>query len=204
MLVPSLVVIIGGCGAVDGSPHNAVPAVDETAQEIRQQDDDGRYLPFKTVHPHRWSRANSGTTYEPCTALGIAELSGLDIDAKSVEDAAATDGQTLRGCTWTYATKEEFTQWRISQIVGNSPSLAFEKALKSGVDDNWLEDRKLARRDVGVHYVDGLKNCDTYVQSGRAAVTTLVGYYGIDPVPPSEICDRALVFTAATISKMPL
>ncbi|WP_366929058.1 DUF3558 family protein [Gordonia sp. (in: high G+C Gram-positive bacteria)] len=168
----------------------------------RQLDDDGQRLPFDTRHPHRWNSANSGTRYEPCTAMRADELEKLGVDPASVRDAAGTDGQTLRGCIWNYSTGEGSKQSRVSQIVGNSPSLAADKALNSGPSDIWLADRAIEDRVVGLVRASDGYSCATYVQSGRAAVDTIVSVVG--KVSPSEICDRALEFTRATISKMPL
>ncbi|WP_424324891.1 DUF3558 family protein [Gordonia sp. (in: high G+C Gram-positive bacteria)] len=205
-LSATAVAFVVGCSSMPASnvgPSSLVAAAPSSSW-IRQQDDSGRNLPFNTVHPHRWSHANNGTDYEPCTALGNSELEGLGINTRTAEDAAGTDGQTLRGCIWQYATSEDFPQWRVTQIVGNSPSLAVEKSLKSASVNTWLPDRVIGGRQVGVHFLNGLQSCDTYVQSGGAAVSTIAAYSGRGTVPQTEICDRALVFTAATISKMPL
>ncbi|MBM7366940.1 hypothetical protein JOC45_001632, partial [Gordonia hydrophobica] len=59
-------------------------------------------------------------------------------------------------------------------------------------------------RTVGVHYTTSGFYCATYVQSGAAAVDTMVTALGQPHPPPSQICDRALEFTRATIAKMPL
>lgn len=101
-------------------------------------------------------------------------------------------------------TQREFPEWQLTQIVGNSPNLVSEKELKSSRLNTWLPDRVIGGRQVGVHFLNGLQSCDTYVQSGGAAVSTIAAYSGRGTVPQTEICDRALAFTAATISKMPL
>ncbi|WP_375004151.1 DUF3558 family protein [Gordonia sp. PS3] len=171
---------------------------------VQQTNRVGTQLPFPNVHPHRWNRANSGTDYEPCTALSGRDLRTLNVDAGSVKDAAGTDGQTLRGCRWTYLGRQQNEKWRVGQFVGNSISLQADKQSKSAEIDIWLPDAVIRGRVVGVHRLRGDHACDTYVQSRAAAVTTLVTYVGPTPPPPSEICDRALAFTRATISKMPL
>lgn len=162
-------------------------------------------LPFVTEHAHRWNSRNAGTAYEPCTALASAEIIKLGIEPSSVHDAAGTDGQTLRGCAWRYMrTSKKEWGWSVSQFVANSPSLAADKQRYSLADDIWLQDAVLDGRTVGIHRTATLSDCDTYVQSGAAGVHTLVMYIGPTPPPPSEICDRAIAFTRATISKMPL
>lgn len=199
----ALLALVSGCSDVNGAAISETVNTDGD-QGIRQVDASGKRLPFVTVHPHRWSPANDGTVYEPCTALSDLELRGLDIDSGSAKDGAGTDGQTARGCRWEYERTGAFLQWTVAQVVGNSPGLSAEKALKSGTLDEWLQDRRIGGREIGVHRLAGSSNCDTYVQSGRAAVTTIVLFHGASPPPPSEICDRALAFTAATISKMPI
>lgn len=191
--------IITGCSAADSVPSASATS---TLREIRQVDDAGRPLPFRTKFPDRWNRANNGTAYEPCTALSEPSLERLQVVASSVRDAAGTNGQTLRGCEWEYRSVPGRGPWHVSQIVGNSPSLAHDKTMKSAPTDVWLPDEHVRGREVGVHYTTSGRYCATYVQSGRAAVDTIVSVVG--KVPPSEICDRALEFTRATISKMPL
>lgn len=190
-----------GCGfgslTLSGAESTATPP-----STIRQTDARGLRLPFDTEHPHRWSEANDGTEYEPCTAVGKEQLTALGIDPSSVHDAAGTDGQTLRGCNWQYRA-ERRNLWMVSQIVGNSPSLAADKAAKGRSTDRWLPDRTVDGRQVGVHQFAGGGACDTYVQSGRAAVNTIVMYNGLPLPPVEEICAKALEFTEATIGKMP-
>lgn len=171
----------------------------------RQTDARGIGLPFVNTFRSRWNSANDGTDYEPCTALSKQELSEIGVDQGSVKDAAGTDGQTLRGCAWKYLNElDSVSRWRISQFVGNSASLKDDKERRSGSFESWLPDVSVAGRVVGVHQTRSGDNCDTYVQSGLAAVSTLVTFSGPTLPPPSEICDRALEFTRATISKMPL
>jgi hypothetical protein len=192
-------VVVSGCSVI------TIP--DESSRTtglvpIRQTDAQGRRLPFDTVLPHRWSSANDGTDYEPCTALTADELSALGIDPGTVRDAAGTDGQTLRGCDWRYQSSGR-QLWGLAQIVGNSPSLAADKSKKSVPTDVWLDDRLIDGRRVGVHHFSSNGDCDTYVQSGRAAINTIVTYNGL-PLPPIEdICAKAIEFTEATIGKMP-
>ncbi|WP_083812534.1 DUF3558 family protein [Gordonia neofelifaecis] len=193
------VLSVAACGAVE-SPTD----VSVSSASMRQSDDQGRRLPFDVVNSDRWNSANSGSEYEPCTALTATELLGEGIDPNSVSDAAGTNGQTLRGCKWSFAGGTYASRWRVGQFVGNSPGLVTDKLSKSTRVDVWLADVLIEGRVVGLHRTISGQNCDTYVQSGAAAVTTLVTYSGLTPPPPAEICDRALAFTRATISKMPL
>ncbi|MEZ5210681.1 DUF3558 family protein [Gordonia sp. (in: high G+C Gram-positive bacteria)] len=170
---------------------------------IRQTDARGRHLPFDTKHPHRWNGGNNGTTYEPCTDVGSKELVALGVDASTVRDAAGTDGQTLRGCVWIVRSSDGGSDWSISQIVGNSPTLAMDKRRKSTPIDVWLPDVNLDGRVVGVHRTRSGLNCDTYVQSGGAAVNTIALHLGSPHPAPEEICAKAIEFTRATIGKMP-
>ncbi|MFM9378526.1 DUF3558 family protein [Gordonia sp. VNK21] len=195
------------CGSKGGmavkaseNPAQSVPSAENT--EIRQVDDLGRRLPFETRHAHRWNPANNGTVYEPCTALTVRELESLGVAASTVRDAAGTDGQTLRGCTWDYRAGS-LADWRISQFVGNSASLSAEKERASTAVDIWLPDVLIGERAVGVHHFSDGSSCDTYVQSGRAAVTTLVTHVSLPHPPSDEICARAIAFTRATIAEMP-
>lgn len=199
-LVPLVLALLAGCAThEDGQP--VVPSA--LSSKVRQVDDSGRTLPFQTSHSRRWNGANDGTVYEPCTAVGLEELARLSIDPTTATDAAGTDGQTLRGCRWRYITGKH-SGWSIAQFVGNSASLAADKAKFRSGDDIWLADLSINGRVVGLHRSAQLADCDTYVQSGRAGVHTVAMYVGPTPPPPSEICDRALAFTRATISKMPL
>ncbi|QRY63557.1 DUF3558 family protein [Gordonia sp. PDNC005] len=170
---------------------------------IRQIDDNGLRLPFSTVHSRRWNAANDGTTYEPCTALAATQLEAHGIDPHSVKDAAGTNGQTLRGCSWDYVGDIRTEHWMLSQIVGNSTGLANDKRMKSTTRDIWLDDQTADGRTVGLHAIAPNIQCDTYVQSGKAAVTTLVMHIGRAEQPLSALCDRAIAFTRATIGRMP-
>lgn len=203
VLVAVSTAVLSACGQAVSDSEAGVSMISSTTPPgPRQVDDSGKRLPFDTLHHHRWNAANSGTKYEPCTALSVGELDKLGVEPTSVRDAAGTDGQTLRGCIWDYSGNSVVGPWRVSQFVGNSPSLAADKISKAGASNIWLADRRFDGRTVGVRSASDGYSCATYVQSGRAAVDTIVSVVG--KVPPSEICDRALEFTRATISKMPL
>ncbi|WP_132994027.1 DUF3558 family protein [Gordonia zhaorongruii] len=195
-------VSVSSC-AIEGQPISVADS-GHAGSVIRQADDNGVRLPFETRHANRWNAANDGTTYEPCTAVSGSNLAEAGLVPSTVADAAGTNGQTLRGCTWDYQRSSLGDSWTLTQIVGNSRGLDSEKRLKSTSSDVWLPDREMDSRLVGVHRTNGVWSCDTYVQSGRAAVSTIVNHFGTAKPDPDEICERALAFTRATIDKMPL
>ncbi|MCK0439856.1 DUF3558 domain-containing protein [Gordonia alkaliphila] len=158
-------------------------------------------LPFSSTFTDRWNEANNGSQYEPCTALVPSELGSVGVDSGSVRDAAGTNGQTLRGCTWDYRATADGQRWAVSQTVANSSGLAAYKEKYSM--DHWMEDLTVYGRVVGVTDSPDLGECMTYVQSGQAGITTLVIHHRPPHPPVSEVCDRAIAFTKATIDKMP-
>lgn len=176
------------------------PPTSTSTDEIRQVDDAGRPLPFRTVFPRRWSANNDGTPYEPCTAASAGPLASLNIDPSSVRDVASADHQTARGCQWEYR-NERFAY--ISQFVGNMnrgvTTLAGYQAQYSF--KHWFPDQMINGRVVGV-VTGGPDECTTHVQSGRALVATTVGI-GSTSNDVSENCRRALAFTRATIDLIP-
>lgn len=127
-------------------------------------------------------------------------LEQLGLVASSVRDAAGTDGQTARGCQWSYSVVGG-DRWTISQVVGNSSSLQEYKSKFAG--DDWLPDLVIQHRVVGIVASEDLGECMTYVQSGRAGINTTVMHHSTTHVPVDEVCDRAIAFTKATIDKMP-
>lgn len=147
--------------------------------------------------PHRRNRGNDGTQYEPCTSLTVQAASALAIDPNSIRDAALVDGQTARGCDWSYRNSR---WWVISQIVGNSPSLRAYKASQRNY--RWRDDVSVAGRIVAISEIDET-TCATHVQSGSAGVTTMVQFAFTNGPTIDEICNRAIEFTKATIDKMP-
>ncbi|WOC11148.1 DUF3558 family protein [Gordonia sp. MP11Mi] len=182
-----------------GSPTTAY-----SEPSIRQFDDYGVQLPFKTVHSHRWNSTNDGTLYEPCTALTSAEVGSLRWVSVSAKDAAGTDGQTLRGCTWTGESGDSTAHWTLSQFVGDSLGLGSAKKRRPNSPAVvWLPDAELNQRTVGRLAYRTVNRCETYVQSGQAGVHTAVSVISNPQPPISEVCDRALAFTRATIDKMP-
>lgn len=193
--------LVVGCD-VQEAADEGVALESLSPSEVRQTDDSGERLPFDTTHSRRWNSSNDGSSYEPCTALSDAELQRLGIDPDSVRDAAGTNGQTLRGCNWRSAGPDG-RKWSVAQIVGDSADLASDKARNSSSADIWMSDVVIAGRTIGVHRMSGDRDCDTYVQSGGAAVNTIVMAHGLPRPPVEEICAKALEFTRATIGKMP-
>lgn len=191
---------LGACAMSTERPVH--PGGDSVSAANSASDSRYRTLPFDTTFTKRWNAANDGTDYEPCTALSREVLMSVGVDPDSVLDAAGTDGQTARGCKWQYADPGRRDRWVVIQIVGNSPGLAVEKRSVSSSADRWLPDIGIAGRVVGVHYREFGSMCETYVQSGSAAVSTIVTTHD-ELAESNEICDRAIAFTRATIDKIP-
>ncbi|WP_353507228.1 DUF3558 family protein [Gordonia sp. ABSL1-1] len=181
-------------GALSSSPVSVPPSV-------RQFDDQGRMLPFRTDFPNRWSEGNNGTPYEPCTSVMPDALRELGIAPDSVADAASVNYQTLRGCKWKLIGSRFGSA---HQIVGNAPSanptLDGYKTLNSAVF-HWHPSRTISGREVLVSSLGG-DNCSTHVLSGRAIVTTSI-LVGTTPAEVDGICERAIAFTRATIDQIP-
>lgn len=191
---------LSACGhEIEGTAIHSRPSPMTTApQGPRQTDAVGQKLPFETLFEHRWNRGNNGSNYEPCTSLTSQQVRDLGFDPSSVHDAAIVDGQTARGCSWE-ALPPMGSMLRIGQAVGNSASLlAFKR--KNSAHSKWFPDVLLSGRVVGVEQ-DAVGGCTTYVQSGRAGVTT--GVTSTASITIDEQCDKAIAFTRATIDKMP-
>ncbi|QKT06740.1 DUF3558 domain-containing protein [Gordonia sp. X0973] len=148
--------------------------------------------------PNRLNPGNDGTSYEPCS-VSANEVISLGWSPTSKRDAATVDKQTARGCIWHDA--QLGSVWSVSQIVGNSPSLDAYRT--SHPHFTWLPDVTINGRTIGVHLM-GPSTCATSVQSQRAGVSTIVSYNRVPAPPTSQICDRAIAFTRATISQMPI
>ncbi|MGV9669225.1 DUF3558 family protein [Gordonia sp. NPDC003504] len=190
--------LVSGCGdPTELSESSAVPTM-VTTELIRQTDDVGNELPFRTSYPNRWNNLNDGSSYEPCTALTSQQLASLELIAESAADIALADRQTARGCKW------EFSDLRlahISQIVGNGPDLPTYKS-KQASTVQWQPDSEIAGRSVAIGTEPSSNSCTAYVRSGTAIVATGAAI-PINPPPTPEICAKALAFTRATIDKMP-
>jgi len=177
----------------DGQPQSTV----ENPTAIRQADDQGRKLPFKTLFPNRWSKNNNGTSYEPCTALTNDDLASVGVDPSSAEDVALADHQTARGCLWRYVGNN---MGRISQATGNRPS--FEENIR---DRGWYKisyNLTVGDRLVLVNSRDRF-TCMTTVKSAHSPVHTTV-IQTSHPPETSKLCARAISFTKLTIPEMPL
>lgn len=193
--------LLAGCDSIKGSPTSANEAASVTQAPnagVRQTDSHGRALPFHTTYPNRWNSGNDGTSYEPCTAAKAPLLESLGLDPSSVEDAAAADFQTARGCGWRVRGERSST---VDQFVGNQPRLV-EYKVKNSSTVMWQDDILIAGRTIGIGRDLGSPTCDTYVESGKSLVITSASSYD-SSVPITEICDRAIAFTRATIDQMP-
>nr|WP_245551737.1 DUF3558 family protein [Gordonia hirsuta] len=179
-----------------GSRQTAIQGTPSTGPQVP----DASSLPFDSFFTRRWNTGNDGTTYEPCLAIRGSALEALGISAGTVSDAAGSDGQTARGCYWEYHPTDEGL-WAVSQTVGNSDNLVDYKDKYQ--DRYWLDDIRIDGRVVGISQSKHLIECLTYVQSGRAGVTTTVIHHRSPRTSITEVCDRAIAFTEATITKMP-
>ncbi|MDH3052363.1 DUF3558 domain-containing protein [Gordonia sp. 135] len=191
--------------ATSGTPLPALSSLSTASSEssVRQVDGAGNRLPFETAFPNRWSSNNDGTTFEPCTQVPKAAIEDLGLDENSVDDAAASDFQTARGCQWTFISDGRS---RLSQFVGNingtDTTLSGYKTLNSKTK-TWFPDTLVAGRRVLVG--SGMPaECAAIVQSGSAIVTTLVIRLGSPRPPTPTICETAISFLRATITEIPL
>lgn len=198
-------IVVSGCetsgSAVSESREStAEKAASQSYSEVRQVDDAGRRLPFKTYFPDRWSTNNDGTDYEPCTAIQNDLLERLNLDPGSVKDVAVANHQTARGCQWRYR-NQAFAQ--VSQHVGNMNGgvTGIAQYKTRNRDFRWFPDQVIGGRTVGV-FTSSVDTCDTILESGTAFVFTdvILGTTGDDV---SENCRRALAFTRATIDLIP-
>ena len=194
------VILLANC-STEKQPSEQPPGTSSasTALSIRQTDDNGVALPFETDFPERWNSSNDGTPYEPCTAISQVDAESAGLDPTSVADAAAVSGQTLRGCRWIFVGSGA-TGWSADQVVADFESL--DEYKKDNSDFDWFDDVSVDGRTVGVASATG-RNCFTYVQSKSSGVTTGVMFIGTDRPPLTEICQRAIDLTKATIDKIP-
>ncbi|WP_083835903.1 DUF3558 family protein [Gordonia otitidis] len=204
LILTLLLATAATCGCqTSGSPKAELTAENllvstEVSSSIRQTDAGGRTLPFTTKFPRRWNSGNDGTPYEPCTAATTGILRDTGLEPNSVEDAAAADFQTARGCRWRFVDTRLAS---LSQTVGNSADLdAYKRRHSSSV--SWHDDLAVSGRIVAVSTEPDQRVCDTYVQTGSAIVVTTT-HFSYKPPPISEICDKAIAFTRATIDQMP-
>ncbi|MET4168298.1 MULTISPECIES: DUF3558 domain-containing protein [Gordonia] len=194
---------VGGC-ATSGSP---IPTVHQSSSStagpsIRQTDDVGRKLPFENKFPNRWSINNDGTTYEPCTALSKKILVRFGLNPESVQDAAGSDFQTVRGCEWEFIDDELSA---VSQYVGNMqrPNEGLNGYRESNsAAATWLPDIEIDGRPVLVNSF-GQGECAVLVESGRAIVSTSVSLVDSTPPPTAQVCGDAEAVLRATIDQIP-
>lgn len=173
-----------------------------SSAHIRQTDSSGNRLPFETEFPNRWSINNDGTPYEPCTAVTPDTLRRFTLDADSVDDVAASDFQTARGCQWKFLDENRST---LAQQVGNLVEPAagltgYKELSTSGAV--WYPDYEIdGRRVVMSSLFPG--ECGVVVQSRSAVVATSVLRFGVNRPPQEVICKTASEFLQATIAKIP-
>ncbi|WP_306302389.1 DUF3558 family protein [Gordonia paraffinivorans] len=188
--------------SVSGTPTATPSAAAESvsALQIRQTDDAGRPLPFKTEFPNRWNSNNSGTSYEPCTQVPGAVVQRFDLDEASVNDVAGSDFQTARGCQWKFS---ENRHSFLSQFVGNldRPDGGLTAHKEDYSTTTWHPDTEIAGRRVIVGSIDP-GDCAAYVQSGNAVVVTNVVLIELEPQPMAA-CNAAVDFLRATIGAIP-
>lgn len=195
---------LGACATETGQPvaESSVAASFSKANEIRQTDDAGNQLPFRTEFPNRWSINNDGSTYEPCTQVSVEVVKRFGLDPASVEDVAASDFQTARGCQWKYIDDKRSS---ISQFVGNlqrpEEGLSGHKESNRAVT-SWLPDAEINGRPV-LRESMGPGDCTVYVRSGDALAITSVTRMGSNPPPTEQLCTEAADFLRATIAQIP-
>lgn len=205
LITAVLVVGLTVCGcATSGSPIPASQHLNSptSGSTIRQTDDLGRKLPFENEFPNRWSINNDGTTYEPCTAVSENILVRFGLNPESVQDAAASDFQTVRGCEWEFVGSELSA---VSQYVGNM--LRPEEGLSGYRESNsaattWLPATQIDGRPVLVNSL-GPGECAVLVESGRAIVFTNVSLVDSTPPPTAQVCGDAEAILRATIDQIP-
>ncbi|MGV9827881.1 DUF3558 family protein [Gordonia sp. NPDC003429] len=199
LLCSCIAASVSGCSA-QGTPvaQTAGKMATSSPVTIRQTDDNGRPLPFRTTFPDRWNSGNDGTTYEPCTSVPESTLLEFDLDPQTASDAAAANFQTARGCDWHYSDRPLAT---LSQFVGNSHSLDVYKKRQS-VITQWFPDQSIAGRRVAVGKFTSPDLCMAVVTSGRSSVITQVTI-PLDTPPIADICAKAVDFTRATIDQIP-
>ncbi|WP_159405031.1 DUF3558 family protein [Gordonia sp. YY1] len=188
-----------------GEAESASPSTSMTSggpTGIRQTDDAGTPLPFENRFPDRWSNNNDGTPYEPCTQVSAVALQTIDIDSSTVEDVAASNHQTARGCTWKFQGDRLSS---LSHFVGNL--LRPEAGLDGYKDLNkagstWFADTAIKGRRV-LSGSMGPGECSMIVQSGDAVVVTTIVRYDADRPPVETVCSSVEQFLDQTIDSIP-
>ncbi|MCK8616120.1 DUF3558 family protein [Gordonia sp. C13] len=172
------------------------------AAGIRQTDDAGTPLPFENSFPDRWSNNNDGTPYEPCTQVPAAALRTINIDVNTVEDVAASNHQTARGCTWRFDGDRLSS---LSHFVGNllRPEAGLDgyKELNSA-GSTWFADTEIGGRRV-LSASMGPGECSMIVQSGDAVVVTTIVRYDANHPPIETVCASVEQFLNRAINSIP-
>ncbi|UVF77638.1 DUF3558 family protein [Gordonia mangrovi] len=202
ILVCALISVTLGCSDQDVSSAEDSPSSinnsDNTTQ-IRQTDDNGKPLPFTNKFGKRWNSSNDGTTYESCTSVTESTAISQGLDPASVKDAATVNGQTLRGCAWKFA-DPEMRNWSAHQMVADFSGL--EQYRRDNSFFEWFPDSQISGRTVGIASLNA-GDCFTYVQSMGSGVITGITVGSLPKPPLTEICQRAIDLTKATIDKIP-
>ena len=94
----------------------------------------------------------------------------------------------------------DLDNWTASQLVADYASL--EAYRERNASFNWLPDTEIDGRVVGVGSLSS-GDCFTYVQSQDSGVITGIGFSSLPNPPLTEICQRAIDLTEATIDKIP-
>ncbi|WP_238556686.1 DUF3558 domain-containing protein [Gordonia terrae] len=194
--------VLSGC-STPGEPTAALSSPPVASPTIRQTDDGGRQLPFQTEFSNRWNINNNGTNYEPCTRVSKEVIARFGFESATVKDAAASDFQTARGCTWTSSLDKRSS---LSQIVGNildpQDGLSGYKELHSPAT-TWFPDGEVNGRRVLVgSTMRG--ECAVIVQSGDAVVVSTITRVGPGRPLAEKVCKEVTAFVHATITEIPL
>ncbi|MDV7175920.1 DUF3558 family protein [Gordonia amicalis] len=205
LLAASLSVLPLTACTTTGEAESASPAASLTSAGptgIRQTDDAGAPLPFENTFPDRWSNNNDGTPYEPCTQVSAVALQTIDIDPSTVEDVAASNHQTARGCTWKFHGDRLSS---MSHFVGNllRPEAGldgYKELNRAG--STWFADTEIKGRRV-LSASMGPGECSMIVQSGDAVVVTTIVRYDADRPPVETVCSSVEHFLDQTIDSIP-
>ncbi|MDJ0455337.1 DUF3558 family protein [Gordonia amicalis] len=203
-----LAVALLGASLVSCTAHgepSAAPSVPQSsvaAPSIRQTDDEGRTLPFENPFPNRWSANNDGSAYEPCTQISEALIREFGLDPQSIEDVAASDFQTARGCSWTF---NDDGRSSLSQAVGNlTPAAQGLDGYKrfNAAGTTWYPDIEIDGRRVLVGSIAS-GECTQIVRSGDAAVVTTITRVGFDRPSTVDVCRTVEQFVRSTLPGIP-
>lgn len=188
-LAIALTVLLGGCTvAVPGEP--TATSGPRTSAEA---------LPFTPKIKGRTNERTDETSFEPCIAYTDADLQALDINPRSMHDAAQVDFPNYRGCRWRangYTPSAGGVEY--SQIVGRELTLDEYKMQMKGLP--WQSDRVAHGRPIAVAIESDY--CVANFASEESIVTTIVA--SNTPSPGNTVeCDKAVAFASLAITKAP-